>query len=1691
VNPEESIAERVEAIAAELEVVISRPAHVEADCARLRALLPSPPTAETLERLLPLLPHLARRADGSVAPVFELLEEVAAACADPWPLLRGLLAARDAALAQRALDLAARLVASGSLPEVRPLVQFLAARAEIEGSPLHGHPALEAIARILHAGPRGAAESGDPALALYLEGGSGSLRRLAARVLDLPGQPAPPERAARVLGPEAHAVLDKYLQYTRATHLDLLHLAPGPGAPPPVLDSLRAAEDECGEAVLRDVIAELGWPRVNLGVQAWPRTGVSVGGSLPFWVGPAEARLLESCGDTRRVGDCFLIVAQGGLPREGPPADGGEDPVPRFRAYNLSHAELLGDLLDVAPLSREKVERILERTDRIVEGFVSLFGAFTPECAILPAVYAELKQTIRAELTKQPAHPQLSAELTRRVQAFEDPTSLADVRTLHGLKRYLHQQGLRLGFRLVEAGRATNRTVDMLVASRTRVLRAPTQIAYVDFEPQEESAIFGDEARGIPYPVASLVEAFGLQLLHGHDAFPEVKIFCYGNEVHYYMAFGNHPAFLRVDFAPPLKGGMIDLEYYGVSKYVLREHPNPDLDALRAFFRRLDFDVRVQNTHVQARYDKERAVDMAELCERAEAVFRLAPHLMDLDWVIGDLRLGADARSAVIDAWAARFERWGVVPVAQILTRDRCGVRTDGGPGGLVDGDRAWEGSGAYQDRFRAVPPSFLGRLAAALTDLGLDPPAPAGEGPADLGQVDLERSVLRPVREALARGELTVQPEGLCREPPERFQREHEAEAFAAILGGPDGELASAAGLALLVGPLERSLRFRSTGSVNGYDVQRARLALRGEALQLCVLRDSSGIARLALFARGDTLWRRRGGPGELWERNRSCDSTLLASLLRRNSYLPPGAGSAPPLSRREAAELRGLFRQPNALVPLRPVPGERVVPGLRVAPGRAAGRAVFGTAGRRPAEFHGAVLVAPSVRPEDAPFLDRAAGIVSTGGGTLSHAALIAAQLRKPALVVPGRWREDPDGITSLVCRALEYTEEERTEGRWRITLRRSPRERECPLREGDLLVLDGDRQSLGVLGQDHQALALHEGLEQFGEASRHLSGAGEGRELLELRGRRLRAAHQIRKLLGQLTSPALARHATHEILVGGAFSGETADAKGDFLAVLLENRSVAEGARTDLIHLAAALARRHQTSREEARRRIPVSGSLYAVLAMRIEALRLGRTLAGVTHALRSCGLAQAAPAEPEPADLDRPARIRLERLRAERIGAACAAAGDGAGRARLRHLLRQLERLDQALGAPGPEGGAVRRLRAGLDAEDATARRRAEDRRVVERGECGFEIPEQIGWKAANLGEVERLAGPGRVPPWFVVTHRAFEEVLAAPVDPADAAGDGRARRATPLRLAIDAVLARSDLDEDQKSARIRTLWERVTLPRDIGRDVLAAYGRLKWEALSGSRPDVDAGAPFVAVRSSACEEDTEAAARAGEFDTFLFVRGEEEVLLHLKRAWSGLWSARAVRSRAKLGLGAARVGGGVIIQRIVDARVSGVLQTVNLAEGELGEIVVNAGLGLGEGIVSGVVAADHAVVAKEGDLEHGPLRFRYVTADKRERVVFDRSAGSGTVRTECLYHQRLRPALEYTELCELTSLAVRLETAYGYPLDIEFALEGARLWILQARPVAAFRAVLRETVERYPLSATPVRPARAALEEIPS
>ena len=637
-----------------------------------------------------LLPWPRRHVGAVVVPLFALLEEAADRHAQPWPILTALLEARDSGLQRRALDATVRAESAGRLDVTREVLTALAERADEEGSALASPAALAEMAKLLPA-DRGAmladvlADESNPAVG-----------RLAARLLDLSSVAPAAELVVRLLGAGAADLLAPYLTFTCATHRDLLDVVPL-AMDSAALDSFRRAEQVCGRRLLCDIVASLGWGRINFGLEATPMAGVSVGGAFPLLLSRVEARIFDGLADAHRAFDRVLVIAVGGSATATSGASDTSDLVARFRAYNVVHADVLSEILDVAPLTRARLNTVLDHMRRLVADFTALFGGSTDrpardEASALVRVHADLAERISAALKLASGDP-LPMDVCRLVQPFEDPTGPSDIRTLHGLKRYLHQRGLKLAFGLIGAGPKTTCTVDLAVATPGRGVHVGRHIEFVDLE----GNVHGGGAPSIPYQVRLVAEAFAVQLLHGVHIQPSVRVFCYGNEVHYFARYRNHPAFIRIDFSPPLRGGMIDLQYAGVSINDLSVHPCPSLDAIRRFFERLDFIVSVDSTRIQARYDKERAFTIEALQQRAAMMFHLVPYLMDVDWAIGSLQVNDDGRRMVAEAWAGFFERWGVLPMEQMLTKDR---------GGIVQGIEAapegpreirWDGRAPYQ----------------------------------------------------------------------------------------------------------------------------------------------------------------------------------------------------------------------------------------------------------------------------------------------------------------------------------------------------------------------------------------------------------------------------------------------------------------------------------------------------------------------------------------------------------------------------------------------------------------------------------------------------------------------------------------------------------------------------------------------------------------------------------------------------------------------------------------------------------------------------------------------------------------------------------------------------------------------------------------------------------------------------------
>ena len=315
---------------------------------------------------------------------------------------------------------------------------------------------------------------------------------------------------------------------------------------------------------------------------------------------------------------------------------------------------------------------------------------------------------------------------------------------------------------------------------------------------------------------------------------------------------------------------------------------------------------------------------------------------------------------------------------------------------------------------------------------------------------------------------------------------------------------------------------------------------------------------------------------------------------------------------------------------------------------------------------------------------------------------------------------------------------------------------------------------------------------------------------------------------------------------------------------------------------------------------------------------------------------------------------------------------------------------------------------------------------EDQLVIGLELVGKELLAEAGGKAANLGELLRAGLP--VPAGFCVTTKAYREAMAT-------AGLEQVHRGIAATAPDDlSALARL-------AATARGLAMGAVVPAEIADAIVASYA-----ALGTDVP--------VAVRSSATAEDLPFASFAGQQDTFLNVVGAEAVLAAVRRCWASLWTDRAVSYRATHGISPSAVALAVVVQRMVDAAVAGVLFTANPVTGKRHEAVIDASPGLGEAVVSGAVNPDHFVV-------DGATRKILERRIGSKAVAIRPRPGGGTERIDQaggLPAQAL-PCLTDGELGALELLGRRAEVHFGSPQDLEWAIDQAgTAWLTQSRPI---------------------------------
>jgi pyruvate,water dikinase len=306
-------------------------------------------------------------------------------------------------------------------------------------------------------------------------------------------------------------------------------------------------------------------------------------------------------------------------------------------------------------------------------------------------------------------------------------------------------------------------------------------------------------------------------------------------------------------------------------------------------------------------------------------------------------------------------------------------------------------------------------------------------------------------------------------------------------------------------------------------------------------------------------------------------------------------------------------------------------------------------------------------------------------------------------------------------------------------------------------------------------------------------------------------------------------------------------------------------------------------------------------------------------------------------------------------------------------------------------------------------------------------------DSVGGKGASLGEMANNDFP--VPGGFIVTAQAYRRLL----QDTDIEEE--------LEAALDVDVEDSDELEEAHDSAVE-LIRGAGMPDEMRDEIEAAYEELG---------DDD----FVAVRSSATAEDLPDASFAGQQETYLNVKGVEELVERVKDCWASLFTERAIYYRVEKGFSHEDVNIAVVVQRMVDADKSGVVFSSDPSTGE-GRATVEAAWGLGESVVSGGVTPDNYVFDRE--------KREVVTANiASKKVMHVKDAATGeTVEKEVPDDRRDKRVLTDDEIVRIAEVAERLEEHYGAPQDIEWAIQDGELYILQSRPITTIHAKRDET-----------------------
>jgi len=296
----------------------------------------------------------------------------------------------------------------------------------------------------------------------------------------------------------------------------------------------------------------------------------------------------------------------------------------------------------------------------------------------------------------------------------------------------------------------------------------------------------------------------------------------------------------------------------------------------------------------------------------------------------------------------------------------------------------------------------------------------------------------------------------------------------------------------------------------------------------------------------------------------------------------------------------------------------------------------------------------------------------------------------------------------------------------------------------------------------------------------------------------------------------------------------------------------------------------------------------------------------------------------------------------------------------------------------------------------------------------------------GGKGASLGEIARAGIP--VPPGFVILAGAFDRFLEE----------------TDINVELDSIIKKINYKDinsvDAASNKIRDLIMDAQFPDDLAKKVKVEFSKLK--------------SKYAAVRSSATAEDSSVASWAGELESYLNT-SRSILIRNIKKCWASLFTPRAIFYRFENKLHTSKVSVAVVVQKMVQSKVSGICFTVHPVTENNNQMVIEAGYGLGEAIVGGVITPDSYVVDKKN--------WAIIDTNISRQKIMVVKSGSGTKTVPITKSKQSNQKLSNKQIITLSKICREIEKHYNYPQDIEWAMDGNnKFYIVQSRPITTLK-----------------------------